>query len=120
MAVSQNLNFEKYQEKSVIRTQIRIMSIKGARILIVPAYGSYTAENGWNTIMMRTRAYENRLALVFCNPHQSLLIDERGVLKVVGGKDEIVYYTFELSQPHNLKHLLNRRPETYFELNQGK
>lgn len=98
----------------------RIMAIKGARILIVPAYGGYSDATGWNTIMLRSRAYENRMALVFCNPHQSLLINEHGVLKVTGGKDEIVSFDLKLNPAPKQNHLLNRRPETYFELNQKK
>lgn len=98
----------------------RIMALKGARLLVVPAYGSWTDVNGWNTILMRARAYENRMALIFCNPNQSLIIDDHGELKQTGGQDEIVYHTFELNSERNQNHLTNRRPGTYSEIIQPK
>jgi predicted amidohydrolase len=98
----------------------RIMAVKGAQFLIVPAFGSWSDENGWNTILMRARAYENRMALLFCNPNQSLIIDDHGDLKQIGGKDEIVYHTFELKSERDQNHLANRRPETYSEITQSQ
>ena len=91
----------------------RIMGIKGAQILFVPAYGSYTDENGWNTALMRTRAYENKYPLVFCHPFQSLMIDQAGNLKASGNAGEVVYYDFNTS-PENYKgRFTKRRAETY-------
>jgi len=63
---------------------------------------------------------ENRMALIFCNPNQSLIIDDHGELKQTGGKDEIVYHTFELNSERNQNHLTNRRPGTYSEIIQPK
>ena len=94
----------------------RIMAIKGAQVLFVPAYGSYSTEHGWNTILMRTRAYENRFPVVFCNPYQSILITSRGDIKAMGNAGEIVYYDIG-TDPDLIKgRFRNRRPSTYREL----
>ena len=94
----------------------RILALKGTQILLVPSYGSYTDQNGWNTIMMRTRAYENGYPVVFTHPFQSLLISQDGSLLAVGGPDEVVYYDVDLSPKRYEGRFLNRRPQTYREL----
>lgn len=94
----------------------RIMAVKGAQILFVPAYGSYTDDNGWNTALMRTRAYENRFPVVFCNPFQSLLIDQNGNIKALGNSGEVVYYEVNTSTGNYENRFRNRRPETYEEI----
>lgn len=91
----------------------RIMALKGAQVLFVPAYGSYTEESGWNTVLMRTRAYENEYPVVFCNPFQSLLIDEDGDIRAFGKAGEIVYYNINTSPKRYEGRFRNRRPETY-------
>jgi len=93
----------------------RILALKGAEILFIPSYGSYTNENGWNTIMLRTRARENRVPLVFCHPYQSLLIDKHGDVKVFGTGGNISYYEINVAQDKN-NVMRNRRPEIYREL----
>jgi predicted amidohydrolase len=94
----------------------RIMALKGAQILIVPAYGSYTDENGWNTALMRTRAYENKFPVIYCNPFQSLLIDQNGNIKAIGNAGEIVYYEVNTSPGNYDGRFKNRRSETYQEI----
>jgi len=94
----------------------RILALKGAQLLLVPSYGSYTDENGWNTALMRTRAYENRLPLVFCNPYQSLIISERGDLRAVGEAGQIVYAELTTAAERYQKRFDNRRPALYKEL----
>jgi len=94
----------------------RILALKGAQILFVPSYGSYTDENGWNTILMRTRAYENGLPVVFSHPFQSLLISRDGNLLTVGGPDQVVYYEINTDPGHYQDRFSNRRPETYRRL----
>jgi predicted amidohydrolase len=91
----------------------RIIALKGAQVLFVPSYGSYTDENGWNTVMMRTRARENRLPLVFCNPYQSLLINHSGDLDAIGNAGQIVYYKVNTTPNRYKGRFRNRRPETY-------
>jgi len=94
----------------------RIMALNGAQVLFVPAYGSYTEESGWNTVMMRTRAYENKFPVIFCNPFQSLLIDEDGDIRAIGKANEIVYYNVNTSPKRYIGRFRNRRPETYNKL----
>jgi len=94
----------------------RILALKGAQILFVPSFGSYTDENGWNTALLRTRAYENKFPLVFCNPYQSLMIADSGDLKAVGQAGEIVYCEFNTSPDRTNERFDNRRPALYREL----
>ena len=94
----------------------RILSLKGAQILFVPSYGGYSGEDGWNTIMLRTRAYENKVPLVFSHPFQSLLIDEDGDIRAFGKANEIVYYEVNTSPERYVGRFNNRRPKTYQEL----
>jgi predicted amidohydrolase len=98
----------------------RIMALKGAQVLFVPAYGSYTEESGWNTVLMRTRAYENEYPVVFCNPFQSLLIDEDGDIRAFGKAGEIVYYNINTSPKRYEGRFKNRRPETYGVISNDK
>ncbi len=91
----------------------RIVALKGARILLLPSYGSYDEGNGWNTTLLRTRAYENRYPLVFSHPKQSLLITRGGEVEVIGKQNQVVSYEVSTS-PHLYKDRFNnRRPETY-------
>lgn len=94
----------------------RIMALKGAQVLFVPAYGSYTEETGWNTVLMRTRAYENEFPVVFCNPFQSLLIDEDGDIRAFGKANEIVYYNINTDPKRYEGRFKNRRPNTYNQI----
>lgn len=93
----------------------RIMALKGAQVLFVPAYGGYTEETGWNTVLMRTRAYENEFPVVFCNPFQSLLIDDDGDIRAFGNAGEIVYYNINTDPKRYERRFRNRRPSTYGE-----
>jgi len=94
----------------------RILSLKGAQILFVPSYGSYTDKDGWNTVLLRTRAYENKVPMVFSHPFQSLLLDEDGDIRAMGKANEIVYYDVNTSPERYEGRFKNRRPETYQEL----
>jgi predicted amidohydrolase len=97
----------------------RIMALKGAQVLFVPAYGSYTEETGWNTVLMRTRAYENEFPVVFCNPFQSLLIDDDGDIRAFGNAGEIVYYKISTEPKRYERRFRNRRPASYGEFTNG-
>jgi len=97
----------------------RILSLKGAQVLFVPSYGSYNNWDGWNTTLMRTRAYENRLPVIFCHPYQSLLITEKGEIKAMGDSGEIVYYEINTAPERYKDRFSNRRPTTYIQLVEG-
>ena len=92
----------------------RILALKGAEILFIPSYGSYTNENGWNTILLRTRARENSVPLVFCHPYQSLLIDKNGNVNVFGNSGNISYYEVTVARDNN-EIMRNRRPGKYYK-----
>lgn len=94
----------------------RILALKGAQVLFVPSYGSYTDKDGWNTVLLRTRAYENQTPLIFSHPFQSLLLDEDGDLRAIGKANEVVYYEINTSPDRYAGRFKNRRPETYGEL----
>ncbi len=94
----------------------RILSLKGAQILFVPSYGGYSDKDGWNSVMLRTRAYENSVPLVFSHPFQSLLIDEDGDIRAICNANEIVYYELNTSLDRYKGRFKNRKPETYGEL----
>lgn len=91
----------------------RILSLKGAQVLFVPSYGSYTDKDGWNTVLLRTRAYENQVPLIFSHPFQSLLLDEDGDLRAIGKANEVVYFEINTSPERYDGRFKNRRPETY-------
>ena len=94
----------------------RILSLKGAQVLFVPSYGSYTDRDGWNSVLLRTRAYENHVPLVFSHPFQSLLINDHGDIRAMGKTNEIVYYDINTSPERYDDRFKNRRPDTYGEL----
>ena len=94
----------------------RILSIKGAQVLFVPSYGSYTDKDGWNSVLLRTRAYENHVPLVFSHPFQSLLINDHGDIRAMGKTNEIVYFDINTSPDRYDDRFKNRRPDTYGEL----
>ncbi len=91
----------------------RILSLKGAQMLFVPSYGSYTDKDGWNSVLLRTRAYENEVPLIFSHPFQSLLIDEDGDIRTMGKSNEVVYFEINTSPERSESRFRNRRPETY-------
>jgi predicted amidohydrolase len=53
----------------------RILAIKGAQMTLNPSYGMY---GELNDAMMRTRAYENGVYVVFVHPKRCLIIDPKG------------------------------------------
>jgi beta-ureidopropionase len=67
----------------------RVLAIRGAKLILVPAWGSY---NELNDALMRTRAFENGVWVAFVHPHRALLIDPRGtvVAQNEGEGDQLV------------------------------
>ena len=91
----------------------RILALKGAQVLFLPSYGSYTPPDGWNSVLLRTRAFENRLPLVFSHPFQSLLISRSGEIKSAGIGGSVVYCDINTAPSQYDGRFRNRRPETY-------
>ncbi len=93
----------------------RILAIKGAQLILVPSYGSWGETND---IMMRTRALENSVWVVFVHPKRCLVIDPGG--KIVasddGGGDQIVTARITLDDRIGRGPIRFRRPEIYGDL----
>lgn len=93
----------------------RILSLKGARFIIVPSFGGYAEIND---AMMRTRAYENSVWLMFVHPRRGLVIDPGGnvVAASTGSSDQLVIATITPITPPDDAPIRQRRPEIYREL----
>jgi predicted amidohydrolase len=94
----------------------RILAIKGAQVILVPAWGMY---GEMNDIMMRVRAYENGVFLAFVHPKRCLIIDPGGkiIAQDHGSGDEMVTAQIHLSNHQSAESPIGfRRPEIYQEL----
>jgi len=94
----------------------RILAVKGARLIIVPAWGAY---GEMNTAMMRTRAYENSVYLAFVHPKRVMVIDPRGtvVAENDGEGDQLVYAEINLDNERlGRGPIRHRRPGIYGEI----
>jgi predicted amidohydrolase len=93
----------------------RILAIKGAQFLLVPAWGS---SDELNDALMRTRAFENSVWVAFVHPKRCLFIDPRGkvVAKDRGEGDELVTARIDLDERVGRGPIRDRRPELYREI----
>ncbi len=93
----------------------RILAIKGAQLILVPSYGMWGETND---IMMRTRAFENSVWVMFVHPRRCLVVDPGG--KVVasddGGGDQVVTAQITLDRRVGAGSIRFRRPEIYGDL----
>ena len=93
----------------------RILAIKGAQLILVPAYGMWGETND---VMMRTRALENSVWVMFVHPRRCLVIDPSG--KVIasddGGGDQVVTARMVLDNRIGRGPIRFRRPEIYEDL----
>jgi len=92
----------------------RTLTLKGARVIFNPTYGMH---GDLNLCMMRTRAYENGIYIVFTHPGQSLITNHKGAV-VCNNTDENTTYTvteIDLSKAPANKggHIVDRRPDVY-------
>ena len=89
----------------------RILALKGADLIVCPAFGSWGERN---TALMRTRAFENQVFVVFTHPNQSLIIGRDGNIIGQCGKDEIVVEKISLDHlKKNRATVIYRRPAMY-------
>lgn len=95
----------------------RILALKGADTIFVPAWGGY---GEMNDQMMRVRAYENGVNLAFVHPKRALLIDSSGAIlaQSQGEGDQIVLGRMRVNPSRKHSMLKYRRPELYQELAQ--
>lgn len=69
-----------------------------------------------NRRRIKAHAYENRCALIFTHPKQSLLISRCDDLRAIGKRGEIVYYNVD-TDPETIKNRFkNHRLELYLTL----
>ncbi|MBE0658933.1 MAG: carbon-nitrogen hydrolase family protein [Bryobacteraceae bacterium] len=93
----------------------RILALKGAQFILVPAWGS---SGEMNDIMMRVRAYENGVWLAFVHPKRTLIIDPGGkvVASNTGDGDQIVIAPIHIRAGQRQFLIDQRRPEIYQDL----
>jgi predicted amidohydrolase len=95
----------------------RILAIKGAQIILVPAFGlGITKIN--EDVMMRTRAYENSVYVAHVHPKNTFVVDPKGtiVAQEEGEHEAIVLATVTLDERIGDGPIRDRRPEIYEEL----
>lgn len=90
----------------------RMLALKGADVLFVPAWGGY---GEMNDLMMRVRAYENGVYLAFVHPKRALLIDPSGTVLAAdaGEHDQVITATITTPSRRKGSLLQYRRPELY-------
>ena len=97
---------------------VRTLALKGAHVIFNPTYGMSC---DLNEAMMRTRAYENDLFIVFTHPKQSLVTGPDGAI-VHNSRNDAESFTLteidlsaveEIRAPDTLSHLRSRRPDVY-------
>jgi predicted amidohydrolase len=93
----------------------RILAVKGAQIIFVPAWGMC---GEMNDVMMRTRAFENGVHIAFVHPKRCLIIRPDGTIMAQdsGGGDETVLAHVTLTPSGFNSPIRRRRPEIYGEL----
>jgi predicted amidohydrolase len=94
---------------------MRVLALKGAQLVIVPAWGMC---GELNDAMMRTRAYENGVYVLFVHPRRCLVIDPGGkiVAEDLGQPDSVVHAQITLADFSQLSPIQYRRPELYGEI----
>ncbi|UCE50433.1 MAG: carbon-nitrogen hydrolase family protein [Phycisphaerales bacterium] len=92
----------------------RTLTLKGARVIFNPTYGMH---GDLNLCMMRTRAYENGIFIVFTHPGQSLITGPNGAVVCNDRNDDRRYIVTEIDlskAPANTGgHIVDRRPDLY-------
>jgi predicted amidohydrolase len=94
---------------------MRVLALKGAQLVIVPAWGMC---GELNDAMMRTRAYENGVYVLFIHPRRCLVIDPGGkiVAEDLGQPDSVIHAQITLADFSQLSPIQYRRPELYGEI----
>ena len=96
---------------------VRTLALKGARVIFNPTYGMH---NDLNLALMRTRAYESELFIVFTHPKQTLITDPEGNVVT---NDEHVSHRYVVTEidlaavdarrASPMGHLKDRRTDVY-------
>jgi predicted amidohydrolase len=89
----------------------RLLALQGARLILNPSAGMH---GELNDTMMRTRAYENGVWIVFSHPRDCLIISPKGqIVARARGSDEVVVADIDLEQAGRGGPGRHRRPEVY-------
>jgi len=92
----------------------RTLTLKGARVIFNPTYGFH---NDFNICMMRTRAYENGIYIIFTHPGQSLITGPKGEVVMNNDDPKKTYTITEIDLDRAMatqnNHILDRRPDVY-------
>jgi predicted amidohydrolase len=94
----------------------RILALKGAQILLIPAYGT---DGEKNEALLRTRAWENSVWVLYARQDQALVINPSGkiVARDTQDGDQLVLAEIELDDQVGTGDILHRRaPQFYREL----
>jgi len=93
----------------------RILAVKGARLILNPSAGM---RGGINDIMMRTRAYENSVHVMFVHYADCLIINPMGEIlaRYEEGGERVVVADLDLSLKADGGLLRYRRPHLYGDL----
>jgi predicted amidohydrolase len=94
----------------------RILALKGAQILLIPSYGQ---DGERNEALLRTRAWENSVWVVYVRQNQALVINPSGkiIARDKGEGDELVLARIDLGGEKGTGEIYKRRsPEIYREL----
>ena len=91
----------------------RILALKGAQILLIPAYGS---DGERNEALLRTRAWENSVWVVYVKQNQVLIIKPNGkiIARDAGKGDELVFARIELNDDVGTGDILRRRQAEFY------
>ena len=88
----------------------RLVRLAGAQLILAPSYGS---RGEWNDQLIRMRARENGVPMVFCHPNQALFVDAQGeVLANVTATDHVEICDVPLPAKETDRITL-RRPDLY-------
>ncbi len=94
----------------------RILALKGARILLIPAYGN---DGERNEALLRTRAWENCVWVIYVRQNQALVINPSGkiIARDKGEGDELVFARIDLAGEQGTGDINKRQSaEVYREL----
>jgi predicted amidohydrolase len=96
---------------------VRTLRLKGARIIFNPTYGFH---NDLNTAIMRTRSFENEIAIAFCHPKHALLTGPIGKVHFDSEDEDLQYCVvdYDLSGIEERRrdpssHVKDRRQDVY-------